>query len=211
MTLRVAAAAGLAAAALWALGLTAWGPLLHHGAGHAHAAPALAGAAWLVGWALMATAMMLPAALPLIGAVERRRGLLVAGYLGVWAAAGLAALAVAALAGPDALPFALAAAGAYQLTPAKRRALACCQGQRTLAGAATGDPSGDAVRAGVAHAAATLRCCGPMMLLMAVGLSGPAWMALLGGVMALEAATPLGPRLRAPLGAALLAGALVAL
>jgi hypothetical protein len=42
------------------------------------------------------------------------------------------------------------------------------------------------------------------MALMALGLAGPAWMPLLGGVMAAEAATPLGARLRAPLGVILL-------
>jgi predicted metal-binding membrane protein len=210
VTARVVAGAGLAAAALWAAGLSAWAPLLH-GGGHAHGAPVLAGAAWLAGWALMATAMMLPAAAPLIGAVERRRGLAVAGYLGVWSAAGLAALALSLLVPAAALPAALAAAGAYQFTPAKGRSLARCHGQRGLAGIATGDPSGDAVRAGVAHALATLRCCGPVMSLMVLGLGGPAWMLLLGGVMAAEAATPWGGRLRAPLGVALLAAAAAAL
>ena len=207
MTVRVVAVAGLAAAALWAAGLTAWAPLLHGGGHAAHAAPALAGAAWLAGWALMATAMMLPAAAPLLAAVERRRGLVAAGYLGVWTAAGVGALALSLFAPAAALPAALAAAGAYQFTPWKRRALASCRGQRRLAALATGDPSGDAVRAGVAHAAATLRCCGPLMALMALGLGGPAWMLALGGVMAAEAATAPGPRLRAPVGVALLAGA----
>jgi predicted metal-binding membrane protein len=210
---RVLAVSGLAAAALWALGLTAWGPLVAHGgAGHAHAvAPALAAAGWLAGWALMATAMMLPAAAPLIGAVERRRALVAASYLAVWVAAGVAAAAAGALAGALALPAALAAAGAYQLSGHKRRALARCRGQRRLAGAGTGDGSGDAVRAGLAHGAATVRCCGPLMALMAVGLRGPAWMALLGGVMVAEATTPLGARLRLPLAAALLAAAVLAI
>lgn len=202
MTGRVVAASGLAAAALWAAGLTAWGPLLH-GGGHAHAAPALAAAAWLAGWGLMATAMMLPAAAPLIAA-SSRRGLVVAAYLGVWVAAGIAAAGLAVVAGPLALPAGMAAAGAYQFTPHKRRSLARCHGQRRLAEAGSGDASGDAVRAGVGHGAATLRCCGPLMALMALGLAGPAWMPLLGGVMAAEAASPFGARLRAPLGLILL-------
>ncbi len=206
----VVAASGLAAAALWAVGLTAWAPLLH-GGGHAHAAPGLAAAAWLAGWALMVTAMMLPAAGPLIGAVERRRGLLVVAYLGAWLAVGVAGLAAAALAGAAALPVALAAAGAHQFTPHKRRALARCRGQRRLAHAASADPSGDAIRAGLAHAAATMRCCGPLMALMVLGLGGPAWMLLLGGAMAAEAATPLGARLRVPLGLLLLVSSLLVL
>jgi predicted metal-binding membrane protein len=202
VTGRVVAASGLAAAALWAAGLTAWGPLLH-GGGLAHAAPALAAAAWLAGWGLMATAMMLPAAAPLIAA-SSRRGLVVAAYLGVWVAAGIAAAGLAVVAGPLALPAGMAAAGAYQFTPHKRRSLARCHGQRRLAEAGSGDASGDAVRAGVGHGAATLRCCGPLMALMALGLAGPAWMPLLGGVMAAEAASPFGARLRAPLGLILL-------
>lgn len=212
MTGRVVAASGLAAAALWAAGLTAWGPLLH-GAGHRHdAAPALGAAASLGGWALMVTAMMLPVAAPLIGAVERRRGLVVAGYLGVWIAVGLAAVAASAFAVAIALPAALAAAGAYQFTAHKRRSLARCREQRLLAGVASGDPSGDAVRAGVAHALSTLRCCGPLMALMLLpGLAGPGWMLLAGGVMAVEAATPLGPRLRIPLGILLLGSSLLVL
>ncbi len=204
------AAPGLAAIALVAAGLTAWAPLLHAG-GHAHAGPGVTAAGAMAGWALMATAMMLPAAAPLIGAAEGRRAPVAAGYLAVWVVAGLAALAAAALAGAAALPAALAAAGAYQFTPHKRRALARCGAQRGLAEARTGDPTGDAVRAGVAHGAATLRCCGPVMALMALGLAGPAWMLLLGGVMAAEAATPAGERIRVPLGVLLGVAALLAL
>jgi predicted metal-binding membrane protein len=206
----VAAASGLAAAALWGMGLTAWAPLLH-GGGHAHAAPGLTAAPWLAGWGLMVTAMMLPAAGPLVGAVERHRGLVVVAYLGAWLTLGVAALAAAALVGSAALPVALAAAGAHQFTPHKRRALARCRGQRRLADVASGDPSGDAIRAGLAHAAATMRCCGPLMALMVLGLGGPAWMLLLGGAMAAEAATPLGARLRVPLGLLLLLASLLVL
>ena len=39
----------------------------------------------------MVTAMMLPAAGPLIGAVERHRGLVVVAYLGAWLTLGVAA------------------------------------------------------------------------------------------------------------------------
>ncbi len=113
--------------------------------------------------------------------------------------------------GSAALPVALAAAGVHQFTPHKRRALERCRGQRRLADVASGDPSGDAIRAGLAHAAATMRCCGPLMALMVLGLGGPAWMLLLGGAMAAEAATPLGARLRVPLGLLLLLASLLVL
>ena len=76
LPLGTAAAAGLA---LVALGQTAWAPLLHHGpaaGGHhaAHVAPGVAAAAWLVGWGLMAAAMMLPGAVPLVREVRRPAG-----------------------------------------------------------------------------------------------------------------------------------------
>ncbi|MGD9694785.1 MAG: DUF2182 domain-containing protein [Thermoleophilia bacterium] len=207
----VGAVAALAAAALWAIGATGWAPLLH-GGGHAHAAPGLEMAVWTGGWALMVTAMMLPVAAPLLGATRRGRALLAGAYLGPWIAAGAVVWAAVLLAGAAPLWAGLVAAGAYQLTPAKRRSLAACRARRAPAALDGGDPTGDAVRAGLAHAAATLRCCGPLMALMVLGLTGPAWMLLLGAVMAIEAIAPPGARLRVPIGAVLLvAGAVVAL
>jgi hypothetical protein len=46
---------------------------------------------------------------------------------------------------------------------------------------------------------------------MVLGLGGPAWMLLLGGAMAAEAATPLGARLRVPIGLVLLLSSLLVL
>ncbi len=146
----VAAAAALALAGI---GQTAWAPLLHHGLGAgggdhaAHAAPAVASAAWLVGWGLMVAAMMLPSAVPLVrevgGAVRERgggreRAFTIAAFLGVWGAFGCAVLLGTALARGVAPGLLLIAVGAYQLTPAKRAALARCRAHVRLLPAGLG-------------------------------------------------------------------------
>ncbi len=227
-----AVAALLAAAALWALAQTPWSSLLHHG-GQAHAGhpAALAAAAGMVGWALMAVAMMLPTAIPLITAAGRAsRGapiaFLTAGFLGVWAAFGIALLTGLGLVGavlrlspvdPRAevvAATALALAGVYQLSPRKARALDRCRSHAALpAGWGRGaDPTGDALRAGVCHGVASLACCGPLMAAAAVsGLGGAAGMLALGVVMTLEESERTGQRLRRPLGMGLLAAAVLTL
>jgi predicted metal-binding membrane protein len=220
--------AAAAAIALVALGQTAWGPLLHHGPGagdhHVHVAPGVASAAWLVGWGLMVAAMMLPGAVPLVrdvGAAAARRGgaseraFAIAGFLGVWGAFGCAVLAAGTLSRGLAPALFLAAAGAYQLTPAKRRALARCRSHARLLpppGAAGRDPSGDALRAGVSHGLASVACCGAFMAAIAlVGVGGALPMLAAGLAMTVEVAAPRGPRITAPIGVALLAAALVTL
>ena len=216
--------AALAAAAFVAIGLTSWAPLLHHGpAGGSHAAhgaAALATAAWLVGWGLMVAATMLPGSTPLVRVVAARPGFAVAGFLGVWAAVGVAVLAGVAAVGalgappPAVAALALAGAGAYQLSARKRRALARCRAHGRLlpGGGAGSDPSGDAVRAGLAQGLASAACCGPLMAAMALAaVGGPAPMLVAGGAMAVEAAAPWGPRLTRPMGALLVVGGGLAL
>jgi predicted metal-binding membrane protein len=213
----IAATSALAALALAGLGATAWAPLMHHGpaGGHAHAGAGPAAAAWLVGWGLMAAATMLPVAAPLARRV-RSPGLLAAGFLAAWAALGVAVLAAvaglgAAGAPPTAGGVALLAAGAFQLTPAKARALARCRAH-LIPPATVGDPTGDAVRAGLAQGRASVACCGPLMAAMALGAAGGALpMLAAGAAMATEAAAPWGARLTRPLGAALLVAGVVAL
>ena len=217
--------AALAAATFVAIGLTSWAPLLHHGpAGGSHAAhgaAALATTAWLVGWGLMVAATMLPGSTPLVRAVAARPGFVVAGFLGVWAVVGVVVLAGVAAVGalgappPAVAAVALAGAGAYQLSARKRRALARCRAHGRLLsreGGAGPDPSGDAVRAGLAQGLASAACCGPLMAAMALAaVGGPAPMLLAGGAMAVEAAAPWGPRLTRPMGALLVVGAGLAL
>jgi predicted metal-binding membrane protein len=225
-----AAAALLAAAALWALTQTAWSPLLHHGwDAHGGHPAALAAAGWMVGWALMAVAMMLPTAIPLIAAAGRAsRGtpiaFLTAGFLGVWTAFGVALLAGLGLLGaglrlssvdprPEAVAVAvLALAGIYQLSPRKRRALDRCRSHIALpmAWGRGADPTGDALRTGVCHGVASLACCGPLMAAAAVsGLGGAAGMLALGVVMTLEERERTGERFRRALGMTLLAAAVL--
>lgn len=223
------AAAGAAALALVALERTAWAPLLHHGpAGDgshaAHAAPGLAAAAWLAGWGLMVVAMMLPGAVPFVRGVgrgvsgrgaARERTFAAAGFLGVWGASGLVVLAGTAVGGRIAPGAALVAVGLYQLSPAKRRALAHCRAHARLlrhGWAAGRDPSGDALRAGVAHGTASLACCGPLMAVVALlAMDQPGLMLAAGCAMTVEAATPLGPLVSRPGGLVLAAAGVLAL
>ena len=223
----VAAAAALALAGI---GQTAWAPLLHHGLGAgdgdhaAHTAPAVASAAWLVGWGLMVAAMMLPSAVPLVrevgGAVRtrgggRERAFTIAAFLGVWGAFGCAVLVGTALARGVAPGLLLIAVGAYQLTPAKRAALARCRAHVRLlpAGWATGpDPTGDALRAGMSHGLSSVACCGPLMAAIAcVGMGEPILMLVAGLAMTVEVAAPRGPRITAPIGIALILAGAIAL
>lgn len=168
------------------------------------AAPALAAAAaWLVGWGLMVVAMMLPGAVPFVrgvgGAVSgrspaRERGFATAGFLGVWVVAGIAALGAVALGAGIAAGPVLVAAGLYQLSPAKRRALAHCRAHARLlppGWAAGRDPSGDALRAGLAHGRASVACCGPLMAAVAVlAMDRPILMLAAGCAMTVEAGRP---------------------
>lgn len=225
-----ALAAAAAAAALLGIEGTAWAPLLHHGplaggGAHAgHAVPALASAAWLVGWGLMVVAMMLPGAVPFVRGVgaavsgrspARERGFATAGFLGVWVAAGTAALGAAALGGTIAAAPVLVAAGLYQFSPAKRRALDHCRGHARLlppGWAAGRDPSGDALRAGLAHGTASVACCGPLMMAVVVlAMDRPLLMLAAGCAMTVEAATSLGPRISRPAGVVLLLAGAAAL
>ena len=115
----------------------------------------------------MVVAMMLPGAVPLVrevGGTVRGRAFTVAGFLGIWGAFGLALLAAVALTEGVAAGPILVAVGLYQLSPTKRRALENCRGHARLLppGWASGrDPSGDAMRAGVAHGMSAWPAAGP--------------------------------------------------
>jgi predicted metal-binding membrane protein len=212
-----AAAVALAWAALVALALG--GARLGRSAIAMPAMPSMAGmaaapGAWsqaasaLPSWALMTVAMMGPAALAgvrhtAVNSLRWRRGRAMAefaaAYLATWTAFGLAALAVAAsvpAAGQvTALSAVLGAAAAWELTPAKRRALRGChrsvplppRGWRAEAGA---------VRFGLRNGAACLRSCWCLMLVMTIAPAGQvlAWTA---GLTVIVTAEKLLPRPRA--------------
>src|SRR5690606_20850735 len=106
-----------AAAALLALAAGAW-LLMLFGPDTMMAPPAI----FLGAWTVMMAAMMLPSAVPFFllyrrGASGVRTGALAAGYLAVWAVAGVPALLAWRVPASVAGPLSLAAAGLYQLTP----------------------------------------------------------------------------------------------
>jgi predicted metal-binding membrane protein len=242
-------ATGVALAALaWALlalwAASPWGRFLDHGdwtrigivGAICRAIPRgeslVPGAAYVAGWVLMLTAMMLPTALPVLAILHRiaaRRGhggrlvaLAAGGYLAAWIGFGIAAhLADAALGGlvrrSPWLTFngwaigaaVLAGAGLFQFSTLKRRCLDRCRSPLgTVLGHWHGrSPAREAVALGLAHGIFCVGCCWALMLIMfVVGAGNVGWMLLLGLVMAAEKNLPVGRRLSAPLGVLLLAG-----
>ncbi len=163
-------------------------------------------AAFVPVWTLMMAAMMLPSVTPLAaryaGTLQGNRTVrmagLVAGYLAVWAVAGVPAFGLAWLAGwvtgrhPGAahvLAVAVfAACGVYQLSGLKDRCLAHCRSSAALLGH-HGSYRGRSrdLRAGVHHGAYCLGCCGALMvLLVAVGVMNVAAMVGLAAVVLVE-------------------------
>jgi len=204
------AAAAVAAAWLALLAAAARDELAGHQAAGMAAMPGMAGVhpaavvaavTGLPGWVLMTVAMMGPAALVGVrhtglNSLRWRRGRAMAGfaaaYLAVWAAFGALALAAAALftgaavPGPAALAAVLAAAAAWQLTPAKRRCLRACHRSVPL------PPRGwraewGSLRFGLRNGAACLGSCWCLMLVMVAAPAGQVlWMAGLAGAVTAE-------------------------
>ena len=205
---------GAAATVIVAVAAVAWLAVIHEANGMI-SAPGTMGyglAGFLAFWTVMMAAMMLPAVAPVGGlyartirmqTAERRMRAarvagLVAGYLGAWAAFGLAAFAIADVAGrlaardPDAARWAgaavLVAVGVYQFTPAKNRCLSHCRSPMSVllhVGSYRG-PLRD-VRAGLYHGAYCVGCCwGLMVALIALGVMDLRWMAALAVVVVLE-------------------------
>jgi predicted metal-binding membrane protein len=114
-----AALLGLAAAS-WAV--TAWLMKgMDMGIASRPGSPGLFAAAWVT----MMAAMMLPGAVPAVARLARLSGdlravLFTASYLAIWAVAGVAVFTLDLPHGPVAAGAVVIAAGAYELTPAKR-------------------------------------------------------------------------------------------
>lgn len=141
--------------------------------------------AFLVGWAVMMAAMMLPAVTPVVRLYQRAAvagrvaptGYFIASYLVVWALTGLPAYLLWQLVSMPLMESAtwalrlggvtLIVAGAYQLTPLKRACLRHCRSPMSYFMRLQGslERPGGAVRAGLLHA---LYCCGCCAALMAV-------------------------------------------
>lgn len=188
-------------------------------------ATAADGLAFVVSWAVMMTAMMLPSALPMIslyGAIQRgsagpaKRGMPVAVftliYLLLWAASGVpvyfANTLLMTLAG-SAFAYGIAgillAAGAFQLSPLKQVCLRACRSPLGfLLGHWRAGRRGS-LALGWAHAVYCLGCCWALMLvLVAAGAMGLRWVLLITAVVAAEKLLPGGEWLARAAGAALL-------
>jgi predicted metal-binding membrane protein len=161
-------------------------------------------------WALMMAAMMLPSVAPFVSLYARtlkgrrapRLTSLTAGYLVVWAAAGVPAYGIAWLADRaiNGHPLAatilavvvFAACGVYQLTPLKERCLAHC---RSPLGAifkyASYRGSTRDFRVGLHHGGYCLACCWSLMvLLVAFGLMNVTAMVVLSIIILIEKIGP---------------------
>jgi predicted metal-binding membrane protein len=165
---------------------------------------------FLITWAVMMLAMMLPSIAPFTIAIDRimrragpgRQGTitLTLGYFTVWIGAGLVAFLVvrgfeAAAEDSGALPARLGAgvllaAGLYQVTPLKQVCLRHCRsptllvlqhGQQAVSGRL------GAFRVGLRHGGYCLGCCWALMaVLLAAGAMSLAWMGVIAAMVALE-------------------------
>jgi predicted metal-binding membrane protein len=170
-------------------------------------------------WVVMMAAMMLPSITPMVLAYRdlrhercgRRRsgdagdtGLFLAGYLAVWAAAGLVGYALLEAARSlDGGLFAwgragrwvaagvLLAAALYQLTPSKSACLSRCRNRRAFLLQGWRDDRDGALRMGIAHGAWCVGCCWALMAaLFALGAMSVAWMVLISALIAAERLLP---------------------
>jgi predicted metal-binding membrane protein len=187
-------------------------------------------------WTVMMVAMMLPSAAPMIftfAAAQARRGraaaiptwIFVAGYLLIWAAAGLAVYALVELGsalatglapaarsrwGPLALGITVAAAGLYQFTPVKRVCLDHCRSPLAFIAQHWRDGRAGALAMGLRHGAYCFGCCWALFaVLVAAGVMSLAWMLLLTLVVFVEKLFPRGRFAGAVTGVALVAVGMV--
>jgi predicted metal-binding membrane protein len=188
-------------AGLLAIAAACWVLTGHRMAGmDAGPGTALGGLGWfLVSWAVMMAAMMLPATAPMAVAHARERPrargrealTFAAGYLLAWTTAGLVAYAliegVRSLhlgflswdeAGRYVAGGAILAAALFQLTPVKDTCLRRCR-----------DPQ--AAHSGLEHGAHCIACCWALMAaLFALGVMSIAWMAFVAALIAAERLLP---------------------
>jgi predicted metal-binding membrane protein len=188
-------------AGLLAIAAACWVLTGHRMAGmDAGPGTALGGLGWfLVSWAVMMAAMMLPAGAPMAVAHARIRPAawgretptFVAGYLLAWSAAGLVAYALIEgvrsldlgfLAWDEAGRYvaggAILAAALFQLTPVKDACLRRCRDPR-------------AARSGLQHGLNCIACCWALMAaLFALGVMSIGWMAFVAALIVAERLLP---------------------
>lgn len=143
---------------------------------------------------------------------------LLTGYLGVWAAAGMPVYAYslfAEAAGSLAtvLPASLlVVGGVYQFTPLKRACHARCSSPLFFLMQNWRPGTSGALRLGMLHSADCPSCCaGLMVSLVALGMMNLAWMLTAAVVIFVEKTLPDGHRVARPLGALMMAGGVVLL
>jgi predicted metal-binding membrane protein len=186
----------------------------------------------------MMVAMMLPAAAPMIlifAAAQARRDrhvavptwIFVAGYILVWAAAGLGAYVLDQAFtellrshasrdritwAPLALGITLISAGLYQFRPLKHVCLRQCRSPWGFVAQYWREGPTGAVNMGVRHGLYCLGCCWALFaVLTAVGMMSIAWMLSLTLVVFAEKVFPYGVRISGAVGVALIAiGLLIA-
>jgi predicted metal-binding membrane protein len=170
-------------------------------------------------WIVMMVAMMLPSITPMVlayrdlkyqqpasrqGASAGEVGLFLAGYLAVWAAAGLVGYALLEAgrsldgglfawdrAGRWVAAGVLAAAALYQLTPSKRACLARCRSRRASLLNGRRDGREGTLRMGIDDGRWCLGCCWALMAaLFALGAMSVAWMVLISALIAVERLLP---------------------
>jgi predicted metal-binding membrane protein len=197
-------------------------------------------ATFVVVWAVMMVAMMLPAVTPMVlfyqALAAKKREVatgsvstwnLVAGYLLVWTAVGIGVYALVRLVADAtarlgvvdherwaavAMGSVLVVAGLYQLTPLKHACLRQCQSPVGFFMGHWRDGWSGALRMGVVHGLYCLGCCWALFaVLVAAGVMSLAWMLLLTLVVFAEKVLPFGRRIAHGVGVAfLLLGVLVA-
>jgi predicted metal-binding membrane protein len=191
----------------------------------------LDGLAYVVAWAIMMAAMMLPSALPMIGLYAGTQkaasaaarlasvALFALMYLGLWALTGIPVYAASLLLmsiTAEALAYVVATvlvvAGVYQLTPLKQKCLRHCRSPLGfLLGHWRAGIHG-ALGMGAAHAVYCLGCCWALMVVLVVaGAMSLPWVLLIASAVAAEKLVPRGEWLARLTGVALvLLGAAVA-
>lgn len=168
--------------------------------------------AFLAPWTAMMAAMMLPSAAPLVllyrrGSSGAQTTSLVAGYVLVWALAGVPLYLAHMLLPMTVGPVALAVAGVYQFTPLKA---VCLDGCRSPADFLVQRWGRSALRLGIEHGAWCLGCCWALMsVLVLTGAMGLAWVLGIAALVAVEKLTRRGALWARVIGIALLVAALI--
>lgn len=186
--------------------------------------------AFLAVWTVMMAAMMLPAAAPMIfmfATAQARREqhvaiptwIFVAGYMLVWAAAGLLVYVLVQFGSefaasldppqrskwaPLALGATLGVAGLYQFTTLKHICLSHCRSPLAFIAQNWRDGRVGALEMGLRHGVYCFGCCWALFaVLVAAGVMSVAWMLLLTLVVFVEKLLPRGRRFEGALGIAL--------